>query len=362
MIWRGTKPRRTKQDEEGTVPFRVGLTRDFLKQDGTIGWGDIRLDLLDAAPDLEWEFLAEASRELTPAQIAGYDALIVLGPRVTAASLVEADRLALIARFGVGYDNVDVEACTAQGVLLSITPDSVRRPVATIVLTYLLALSHRLLQKDRLTREGRWGEKLDYMGTGLTGKTVGIIGLGNIGREVVKLAAPLDVTFIAADPHVDPTVAAGLGVELVELETLLTTADFVIVLCALTPETHHLLNAERLSLMKPTAYLINVARGPIVDEAALTAALQQGRIAGAGLDVFEQEPVDPANPILTLDNVIVSPHALCWTDELARRSGASVCEAVLAVAKGQPPQFVVNRETITSPKVQEKLARYQRRG
>jgi D-3-phosphoglycerate dehydrogenase len=341
------------------MPFRVGLTRDFLKPDGTVGWGDIRLDLLDTAPGVEWEFMPEASRELTPAQVAGYDAIVVLGPQVTADTLTNADHLALVARFGVGYDNVDVAACTEQGVLLSITPDSVRRPVATIVLTYLLALSHRLLQKDRLTRAGRWAAKLDYMGTGLTGRTVGIIGLGNIGREVVKLAAPLDLTFIAADPHVDPTVAAGLGVELVELETLLATADFVVVLCALTPETRRLLNAERLALMKPTAYLINVARGPIVDQAALTEVLREHRIAGAGLDVFEQEPVDPNDPILTLDNVIVSPHALCWTDELARRSGASVFGAVLAVAKGQPPEFVVNREAIPTPRVQAKLRRYR---
>lgn len=339
------------------MPFRVGLTHDFLKPDGTIGWGDIRLDLLDAAPNLEWEFLAEATPELTPAQVDGYDALIVLGGRVTAATLAGADRLALIARFGVGYDNVDVATCTEHGVLLSITPDGVRRPVATIVLTYLLALSHRLLQKDRLTRAGGWADKLEYMGTGLTSRTVGIIGLGNIGREVVKLATPLDLTFIAHDPHLDPALAAELGVELVELETLLATADFVVVLCALTPETHHLLNAERLALMKPTAYLINVARGPIVDQAALTDALRQHKIAGAGLDVFEQEPVDPNDPILTLDNVIVSPHALCWTDELARRSGASVCEAVLAVSKGQPPTYVVNREAITTPRVQAKLAK-----
>ena len=343
------------------MPFRVGLTHDFLKPDGTIGWGDIRLDLLDAAPDLEWEFLAETTRELTPAQVTGYDALIVLGGRVTAATLADSDRLALIARFGVGYDNVDVAACTEHGVLVSITPDSVRRPVATIALTYLLALSHRLLQKDRLTRRGGWGEKLDYMGTGLTGRTLGIIGLGNIGRELVKLATPLDLELIATDPHVDPALAAELGVTLVDLETLLADADFIVVLCALTPETHHLLNAERLALMKPSAYLINVARGPIIDQAALTDALRQHRIAGAGLDVFDQEPVDPADPILALDNVIVSPHALCWTDELARRSGASVCQSVLAVSKGEVPAFVVNRDAIATPQVQAKLRHYQNR-
>ena len=339
--------------------FRVGLTRDFLKPDGTVGWGDIRLDLLDAAPGLEWEFLAENTGELRADQVRDYDAVIVLAPRVTAATLEGADRLALIARFGVGYDSVDVDACTRNGVLLSITPDSVRRPMATTVLTYILALSHRLLQKDRLTREGGWARKLDYMGYGLTGKTVGIIGLGNIGQEAVRLCAPLEMRFIAYDPYLDAAKAASLGVESVDLETLLRTADFVVILCQLTPETHHLLNAERIALMKPTAFLVSVARGPIVDQVALTTALQQGRIRGAGLDVFEQEPVDPNDPILRLDNVIVSPHALCWTDEMASRAGVSISRSILAVKAGQAPEHTVNRAAIDSPLVQAKLQRYR---
>jgi D-3-phosphoglycerate dehydrogenase len=339
--------------------FRVGLTRDFLNQDGTPAFGDIGLDLLDAASGVEWEYLAENTRELRADQIRDYDALAVLAPRVTAATLEGAERLALIARYGVGYDSVDVEACTRHGVLLTITPDGVRRPMATVVLTYLLALSHRLLEQDRLTRAGGWTRKLEVMGTGLTGKTLGLIGLGNIGREVVKLAAPLELRFVAHDPYVDPAQAAAHGVDLVDLETLLRNADFVVTLCALTPATRHLLNAERLALMKPTAYLISVARGPIVDQAALTAALQERRIAGAGMDVFEQEPVDPNDPILSLGNVIVSPHALCWTDEWAYLSGQSACRAILEVAAGRVPNHVVNREAIETLSFQEKLARYR---
>ena len=343
------------------VPFRIGFTRDFLKADGTVGWGDIRLDLLDV-PGVEWEFMAQSTRSgLRPEEVAGYDAIVVLGPRVTAGTLAGNDRLVLVSRFGVGYDNVDVAACTEHGVLLSITPDSVRRPVATIVLTYILALSHRLLQKDRLTRAGRWADKLEYMGTGLTGKTVGFIGLGNIGREAVKLLAPLEMNVIAADPYLTPEQAAASGAELVELEPLLRTADFVVILCALTPETHHLLNAARLALMKPSAFLVNVARGPIVDQAALTDILRAGGIAGAGLDVFDQEPVDPNDPILTLDNVIVSPHALCWTDELARRSGASIANSLLTAARGEAPEYTVNKDAITSSLVQAKLARLRER-
>lgn len=339
-------------------PFRVGITRDFLTPDGRIGLGDIGLETLDAVPGVEWEFLAGQTPELAADQIAGYDALIVLTTRVGAASLDGNDRLALIARFGVGYDSVDVGACTRNGVLLTITPEGVRRPMATVVLTLMLALSHRLLEKDRLTRSGGWARKLDYMGRGLTGRTLGSIGLGNIARELFRLAAPLEMRFLASDPYISADEATAMGVELVDLETLLRSADFVSVNCALTPETRHLLNAERLGMMRSTAYLISTARGPIVDQAALTAALGEGRIAGAGLDVFEEEPIDPADPLLALPNVIVSPHALGWTDEWALRTGRSACEAVLALAAGRVPANVVNREAIETAEARRKRARY----
>lgn len=336
--------------------FRVGLTRDFLKPDGTLGFGDIGLSLLDEAPGVEWEFLPESSSELTPEQIRDYDALLVLGPRVTAATVAGAERLKLVARFGVGYDNVDVEACTEQGVLLTITPDGVRRPVAVMALTFILALSHRLLQKDRLTREGRWSEKLGYMGMGVTGRTLGVIGFGNIGREIFKVVQPLGMRHLAADPVASPAEAQVAGVELVSLDTLLAESDFVCVCCALTPETQGLIDAGKLALMKPTAYLINVARGPIVDQAALTQVLAEGRIAGAGLDVFEQEPVDPNDPLLKLENVIVAPHALCWTDECFKGIGSSACESILDVAAGRAPRYVVNRDALRHPKLQGRLS------
>jgi D-3-phosphoglycerate dehydrogenase len=154
---------------------------------------------------------------------------------------------------------------------------------------------------------------------------------------------------LAFDPHVSPEEARAANVTLVDLDTLLAESDFVSLCCALTPETHHLINAARLAQMKPNAYLINVARGPIVDQVALTAALREGQIAGAGLDVFEQEPVDPNDPILTLENVIVAPHALCWTDECFLGNGRSACESILDVAAGRTPRSIVNREVLTSP-------------
>ena len=338
------------------TPFRIGLTRDFLKPDGTIGFGDIGLELIDAAPNVVWEFLPENRPVLGPDQIAGYDGLLVLASKVTAETLSQSDRLSIIARFGVGYDNVDVQACTEAGVMLTITPDGVRRPVAVSVMTLLLALSHQLLIKDRLTREGRWGEKLNYMGQGVRGRTLGVIGVGNIGREVFHLAAPFEMRHLGFDPFLKTPVE---GVDLVSLETLLKESDYVVVCCALTSETHHLLNADRLSLMKSNAYLINVARGPIVDQRALTDVLTQRRIAGAGLDVFDVEPIATSDPLLALDNVIVSPHAICWTDECFQSIGSSACRSLIDVAQGRTPIHIVNREVLASSRLLQKLDRYR---
>lgn len=333
-------------------PFRIGLTRDFLKPDGTIGFGDIGLSLLDAAPNVVWEFLPENRPELKPEQVAGYDGLLVLASQVSSATLAGADRLSVIARFGVGYDNVDVPACTKAGVLLTITPDGVRRPVAVSAITLLLALSHKLLIKDRLTRAGRWGEKMNHMGQGVRGRTLGVIGVGNIGREIFQLAAPFEMRHLGYDPFLKTPVP---GVDIVSLETLLQESDYIVICCALTPETHHLLNADRLHLLKANAYVINVARGPIIDQTALTAALSQQKIAGAGLDVFAVEPVSPDDPLLSLDNVIVSPHAICWTDECFTGIGRSACQSLIDVAAGRIPAHVVNRDVLADARLLERI-------
>jgi D-3-phosphoglycerate dehydrogenase len=321
-----------------------------LKSDGTPAFGDIGLDLLDRAPGVSWEYLAEGGHELAVGQVRRFDALLVLAPRVSAATLDGADRLKIVARFGVGYDSVDVDACTRKGVLVTITPDGVRRPVASSAMTFLLSLSHRLLEKDRLTRAGRWADKVDFMGFGLSGRTLGLIGLGNIGREIFTLARPFDLRHLAFDPYASAEAAATVGAELVDLETLLRVADYVCICCALTKETFHLIDTPRLALMKPTAFLINVARGPIVDQQALTVALRDRRIQGAAIDVFEDEPVDPREEILSLDNVIVTPHGICWTDECFRGNGRSACQAILGVAAGRSPRHVVNPAALDHPR------------
>jgi phosphoglycerate dehydrogenase-like enzyme len=338
--------------------FRVGLTRDFLGTDGkTPVFDPVAFEILRAEKSLSFEYIPDATDEVTPEQAARYDAIVVLTPRITARTLAGADRrLKLVARFGVGYDNVDTEACTRAGVVLTITPDGVRRPVATIILTFILALAHKLFVKDRLTKSGRWNERTNHMGIGLTGKVVGSIGFGNIGREAFRLLRPLDMVHIAHDPVAQPEAAAELGVRLVDLDTALREADFLLVNCPLLPATHHLVGARELGLMKRSAFLINTARGPIVDEAALTQALAERRIAGAALDVFEAEPTPPDNPILKLDNVITTPHALCWTDECFRRIAEDAFTSVVAVARGAAPVNVVNRAVLEDPRVKAALA------
>ena len=247
----------------------------------------------------------------------------------------------LIARFRVGYDTIDVPTCQKAGIFLTIAPDGVRRPVAVSAITFMLMLAHKVGIKDRLTRSGRWAEKSDHIGTGLTGRTLGSIGVGNIGAEMFRLAKPFDLKFIAHDPYADAAQVTALGVELVALDELFRRSDFLTVNCPLNETTRGMVNASKLSLMKNTAYLINTARGPIVDEAALYRALVEKKIAGAGLDVFEVEPTPTDNPLLQLENVVVTPHGICFTDECMQGLAESAFKAVIDVMHGKKPTHVV---------------------
>jgi D-3-phosphoglycerate dehydrogenase len=187
---------------------------------------------------------------------------------------------------------------------------------------------------------------------------LGSVGIGNIGAEVFRLAKPFDMHFIAHDPYINPALAAELEVTLVDLDTVFRESDFVTLNCPLTPETKHLVDARRLSLMKPTAFLINCARGPVVDQRALTKVLQERRIAGAALDVFDPEPPHPDDPLLKLDNIIVTPHALCWTDQMFEGIGATDVQAVLDLSRGRVPAGIVNRAVLDNPIWQQRLSRY----
>ena len=326
--------------------FRVGITRDVLGPSGEPVYGREALRVLDD-PLVEWEYLPAAVPELTPEHASRYDALCVFGARVSRKTVTGPDRrLKLVARFGVGYDSVDVPACTEQGILLTITPDGVRRPVASSVMAFTLAMAHRLATKDRLTRDGRWKEKGDYLGYGLTGKVLGVIGVGNIGQEVFRMAKPWDMVHLGCDPYVPQAAVTNLGVKMVDLDTLLKQSDVISVNCLLSDETKHLIGARQFGLMKPSAFFINTARGPVVDEAALIEALASKRIAAAAIDVFEQEPTPADNPLFQFDNVIVAPHAVCHTDECMRLLGESAFASAVDLAHGRRPPHIVNAQAL----------------
>jgi phosphoglycerate dehydrogenase-like enzyme len=322
--------------------FRVGLTRDLLTPAGEPSFGSGPLSLLEDDPKIEWEYLPETTAVITPEIMSRYDGLYVNSPAVPAAAAAGADcRVRIVARHGVGYDSVDVAALAARGIVTTNTPIAIRRPVAVAALTMIFALAGRLFEKDRLTRANRWHERTAWMGLGLTTRTIGVIGVGGIGRELLGLARPFGWRMLAADPYVDPAVPAGLGAESVPLERLLAESDFVVATVLLNDETRHLMNAERFAGMKPTAFFVNLSRGPIADERALIAALQDRVIAGAGLDVFEQEPVAGDNPLLAMDNVIVTPHSLCWTDECFDHIAREGLGCIADFANGRRPKSVV---------------------
>ncbi len=342
--------------------FKVSISADFLNEERQLIFPDIGLSLLEAEPVIAYEFLPEYRPEYTPAQLAGADVLISLKPRVTAASLQGIEQLCAIGRCGVGYDNVDLAACTEHDIAVYITPAGVVRPMASSIVLMVLALSHHLVLKDRMVRAGQWVESTRRLGREPRGRTVGTIGLGNIAGEAVRLLRNFDVgRFLAFDPYVTEAKAADLGVELVSLEDLLRQSDYVLVNCPYTSATRHLIGERELSLMKPTAVLINTARGPIVDQAALIRALQSRAIAGAGLDVFEKEPLESDSPLLKLKNVILTSHSVGWTEELFRDMGRIDCEGAIAVSKGKAPSSVVNREVLERPGFLKKLEKYSER-
>ena len=319
------------------MTFRVGVTSDLKTASGEPCFNAAAFDELAANPEIQWEWL-DAGDEITVKHAAEFDALHVNTPRVTAASVSGEDlRLKIVARNGVGYDTVDIAALAAKDVLTTNTPFAIRRPVAVAALTHAFALTGKLITKDRLVRSGRWNERVEHMGVGLTTRTLGVIGAGGIGRELIGLARPFFRNVIYSDPQ---TISVE-GARQNSFETLLTEADVIVVACLLTDETHHLIDAAAFVRMKPTAFFINVARGPIHCETSLIEALQTGQIAGAGLDVTEVEPIADDSPLLTMDNTIITAHSLCWTDECFEDIARTALRSIVDVSLGNRPAHVV---------------------
>ena len=327
--------------------FKVGITRDFLTPDGKLTYRGIGLDILDQEPTIQYEFLAENRSPITSDMIRGYDAILSLAPAYTAESFKGNSRLRAICRFGVGYDMVDVAACTQAGIMLTITRGAVNYSVAEAIITWMLTLSHKVLVKDKLVREGKWTERSHYMGTELRGKTLGIIGIGGIGSTLAALVKTFHMnTILAYDPYADPSKIERLGVQLVDKDTLMKEADFLSINCPLNEQTRNLVQAADLKRMKSEAYIINTARGGIVNTEALIAALESDRIAGYATDVFDQEPPSLDDPIFTTKNVILAPHSIAWTHELFEEIGRTVCRQVVQIARGETPPHMVNEEVL----------------
>jgi phosphoglycerate dehydrogenase-like enzyme len=283
--------------------------------------------LTDAADGPDW--LAE---------VGAADVLIVRGTYVRRDALEAAKRLRGVVTTGVGIEKVDVAAATDLGIVVANSPGNYIA-VAEATLLLMAAVCKHLPAWVEAARAGRQHASTLH-GVELYGKTLGLVGFGRIGKWVARLAKAYGMTVLAADPYVKD--AEGLA-EMVPLEELLRRSDFVSLHPVLTPETHHMIGAEQLALMKNTAYLVNTSRGGVVDEAALTRALREGRIAGAGLDVFETEPPDPENPLLAMPNVIATPHALPRTAESLRRCAEMTQESVIDLLDGRLPRYTVNR-------------------
>ncbi len=342
-----------------TRKARIGLSRDYFDEKGKFWVPGPGLKLLDDMPGVEYAMIPEFKKEITPDQIAGFDMVVSFRPLWTRQSLAGNDQLISIHRGGVGYERLDVPAVTDAGIMLTITPDSVRRPMGVVFMTFILALNMRLLTKDKMVREGRWVEQSHYQGWGLLGRTLGAVGVGNIGHEMFKLAMPLEMKHIAYDPYTKPEAVADVGVQLVDLETVLKESDTLCIICPLNEETRHMIGEKELKMMKKSAFLINAARGPIVDEVALIRALNEGWIRGAGLDVFEQEPVQNDNPLLKMDNVVLTPHALAQTDQTFSYMWEIITGQMAAIVRGEVPYAVVNKEVLDSAKLKTKMKKLQ---
>ncbi len=279
------------------------------------------------------------------AQAADADAILTYGAPMTRRVMEKLSACQCVVRYGIGYDTVDTAAATDCNIIVINIPDFCLEEVANHAIALLLACAKKINILDRLVKQGKWREAKALqppMGS-IHGQTLGIVGCGNIGRTMARKAGCFGLEIIGYDPYVDKALTTEAGITLVSLDDLLQRSDYVSVHTALNAETRHLIGKKEFALMKPSAYLINTSRGAVVDEPAMIQALQDGRIAGAGLDVFEKEPVDPDNPLLRMDNVICLPHSASYSDSAFSRLRRSVAQEAVRVLNGHWPKSVVNK-------------------
>lgn len=312
------------------------------------------LNLLQAQTDLE---VVVADPKTYGQHLAEADALLVRSAvKVTADVLRQAPNLRVVGRAGVGVDNVDLPAATEAGVLVMNTPGGNAISVAEHTIALMLSLARSIPQASASTRSGKW-EKKRFLGNELRGKTLGVVGLGSIGREVVKRARAFEMRIIAHDPYVSPQTAANLDIELLQLPALYGQSDYITLHVALTPETERMLSHEAFAQMKTGVRVINCARGELIDSAALQAAMASGKVAGAGLDVFESEPPQASDPLLAQDGLIATPHIGGSTEEAQEIVGIRIVEQVVEYLKNGVAINAVNMPAL-SPEQYRNLGPY----
>jgi phosphoglycerate dehydrogenase-like enzyme len=276
--------------------------------------------------------------------LSGASALIAGGEHITAKVLAALPELRVVARAGVGFDRVDVPAATKHKVVVTITPTANHAAVAEHTLALIFGVARSVALNDRVLRSGQWIRRTLRP---VRGRTIGLVGLGRIGRSTATRCAALGMKVIAYELYPDKEFVAKQGIELVDFQTLLKRADFVSLHCPLSDDTRGLMNAAAFAMMKPGSVFINTARGGLVVESALIAALQSGHLGGAGLDVFEQEPTDPGNPLFKLDNVVVCPHLGGGDSQSIADMGAEAARSIVSLYRGQwPPDAAVLNGTL----------------
>lgn len=276
------------------------------------------------------------------AEAKGCAAILLRSAAVSRQDMEALPELEVVAKHGIGLDNIDVAAATEQNIAVVNAPFANINAVAEHTVAMLLAQSKRLVQMDALTRNGQFAKRVAYTNRELSGATVGLIGLGRIARLVAQKLSGFQVRLLGCDNYVAQEAVSEYGIQVVSQDELLRQSDFICLHTPLTEETKHLLSYAQLSLIKPSSYLINTSRGPVVDEAALVDALQNGRLAGAALDVYEQEPPVCDNPLFKMDSVILSPHNAALTEEALLAMAMDSAQGIVDYLLGRPPQFLCN--------------------
>jgi phosphoglycerate dehydrogenase-like enzyme len=334
----------------------------------------VGLDVIATAPHVQYSFIEHQrpgpnepdyherifSLRLRAADVVSADGIVVCTPYVQPEAFVNgAEDLVAIGRAGIGYDKIDLAACTANDVVVFNSPNGLTHSTAAGAMFFIIALSKRYHIQERLTRERRWDLGKYAGGDDLAGLTLGIIGLGKTGIELARLMAPFRMRIIAYSPHADPAKAAEVDIELVgSMDEVLKRSDYISLHGRLDQRTREMIGEREFGLMKPTAFFVNVARGEMVDEDALARVLRERRIAGAGLDVFHVEPLPADSPLMKLDNVILTQHSICGSRQAGRATNQAVMQGMLRIARGELPDNILNPDVLDRPRFREKLNRH----